>query len=210
MENKFVKNLSNVSATKKGAYGYKSTFDPMVDFNYKIASYRGKSEEEIRKEFDGILEKGEEDVLKFLFYIRDIREGLGERRLFRICLKELLSYNFKNKKKTIRDICDYIMEYGRADDLFCLLEKDMEEEVRDVVYEYIVDLYSKDIIRCAKKEPISLLAKWMPSENASSKNAKILAKVLGEKLNMSPKTYRKSLSALRGWLNVIECQMSAN
>lgn len=210
MENKFVKNLSNVSISEKGARGYKSTFDPMVDFNYKIASYRGKSEEEIKEEFDAILEKGEEDVLKFLFYIRDIREGLGERRLFRICLKELVSHDFKNKKKIIRNLCDYIMEYGRADDLFCLLEKDVEEEVRDIAYEYIVDLYSKDIIRCTKKEPVSLLAKWMPSENASSKNTKILAMILGEKLNMSPKAYRKSLSVLRSWINVVERQMSAN
>lgn len=210
MENKFVKNLDNMSATEKGAFGYKSTFDPMVDFNYKIASYRGKSEEEIKEEFDVILEKGEEDILKFLFYIRDIREGLGERRLFRICLKELVSHDFKNKKKIIRNLCDYIMEYGRADDLFCLLEDGVEKGVKDVVYEYIVDLYSKDIIHCTKKEPVSLLAKWMPSENASSKNTKILAKILREKLNMSPKTYRKSLSALRDWLNVVERQMSAN
>lgn len=210
MENKFVKNLGNVSATENGALGYKSTFDPMVDFNYKIASYRGKSEEEIKEEFDAILEKGEEDILRFLFYIRDIREGLGERRLFRICLKELLSYDFKNKKKIIRNICDYIMEYGRADDLFCLLENGVDEEIKDIVYEYIVDLYYKDILHYTQKEPISLLAKWMPSENASSESTKALAKVLMEKLGMSSKIYRKSLSALRSRLNVVEHQMSAN
>lgn len=147
MENKFVKNLSNVSISEKGARGYKSTFDPMVDFNYKIASYRGKSEEEIKEEFDAILEKGEEDVLKFLFYIRDIREGLGERRLFRICLKELVSHDFKNKKKIIRNLCDYIMEYGRADDLFCLLEDGVEKGVKDISdrYSKIEKIYLKGI-----------------------------------------------------------------
>lgn len=210
MENKFVKSLGNVITTEKGACGYKSTFDPMVDFNYKIASYRGKTEEDIKKDFDAILNKGEEDILKFLFYIRDIREGLGERRLFRICLKELLSYDFKNKKRIIRNLCSYIMEYGRADDLFCLLEDGVEGEVKDVAYEYIIDLYSKDIIRCTKKEPVSLLAKWMPSENASSKSTKTLAKVLMKRLNMSPKAYRKSLSTLRSWINIVERQMSAN
>ena len=210
MENKFIKSLGDVSATENGAFGYKSAFDPMVDFNYKIASYRGRSEEEIRKDFDAILDKKEEDVLKFLFYIRDVRGGLGERRLFRICLKELVSHDFEDKNKIIRNFCDYIMEYGRADDLFCLLEDGVEDGVKDIVYGYIADLYSKDLIHYVKKEPISLLAKWMPSENTSSKKTKVLARTLRETLNMSPKSYRKSLSALRGWLHVVERQMSAN
>jgi hypothetical protein len=50
----------------------------------------------------------------------------------------------------------------------------------------------------------------MPSENASSKNTRRLARYLQGKLNITPKNYRRMLSMLRSKLNVVECDMSAN
>ena len=57
---------------------------------------------------------------------------------------------------------------------------------------------------------ISLLGKWLPSENTSSKETKALAKKTRIALNLSSKEYRKMLSMLRKRINVLERLMSSN
>ena len=112
MSNKFLETMGNISETENGAFGYKSTFDPMVDFSFRLASYRGASQEKIEEDFAKILDSKDEDVLRFLFYIRDVRDGLGERRTFKICLKKFIISDFDDKEKIIEHLCNYIMEYG--------------------------------------------------------------------------------------------------
>lgn len=55
---------------------------------------------------------------------------------------------------------------------------------------------------------ISLLAKWMCSENASSAQTKKNAKILKEGLGLSSKEYRRMLSEMRKYLDVVEVKMS--
>ena len=56
---------------------------------------------------------------------------------------------------------------------------------------------------------ISLLAKWLPSCNASSSQTKLYAKNICKMLGFKESEYRKTLSALRAYLNVVEVKMSA-
>jgi len=56
---------------------------------------------------------------------------------------------------------------------------------------------------------ISLLAKWLKSENASSEETRFLAKKTRDYLNMTSREYRKTLSVLRERINVLERLMSA-
>ena len=210
MSNKFLETMGNISETENGAFGYKSTFDPMVDFSFRLASYRGASQEKIEEDFAKILDSKDEDVLRFLFYIRDVRDGLGERRTFKICLKKFIASDFDDKEKIIEHLCNYIMEYGRADDLFCLLDDDVDAPIRNVVYRFIRNTLIHDEIALVKKESISLLAKWLPSENASSKKTKELATKIRKNIGLSPKAYRKALSSLRKGLKIVERDMSAN
>ena len=56
----------------------------------------------------------------------------------------------------------------------------------------------------------SLLAKWLPSENASSAETKVLAHAVRKYLGLNPKQYRKTLSILRERINVLERLMSSN
>ena len=57
-------------------------------------------------------------------------------------------------------------------------------------------------------EGVSLLAKWLKSENASSKETKELGKLTRQALGLSHKKYRKILSALRSRINIVEKLMS--
>lgn len=56
---------------------------------------------------------------------------------------------------------------------------------------------------------ISLIAKWMCSENASSEQTKRYAQMLRKGLGLSSKEYRKTLSSLRSYIDIVESKMSA-
>ena len=58
--------------------------------------------------------------------------------------------------------------------------------------------------------PISLLAKWMPSNNTSNKKSVRTANMLAKEFGISPRQYRKMLVSLRAYLNVVEVDISHN
>lgn len=55
---------------------------------------------------------------------------------------------------------------------------------------------------------ISLLGKWLASENCSNKEQRLLGKKTRMALGLSPKEYRKMLAALRIKLNIVERNLS--
>ena len=57
---------------------------------------------------------------------------------------------------------------------------------------------------------ISLLAKWLPSATSRSKDTRKKGLKICGALGMSEKQYRKTLSALRKHLDVVERKMSSN
>jgi len=61
-----------------------------------------------------------------------------------------------------------------------------------------------------QNEHPSLLAKWLPSENASSSNSRTMARQIAADLGMSNKEYRKRVVALRKRIGLLEQKMSEN
>lgn len=194
----------NVSYTENGMAGYKTSGKELVDFNFAVASYRGNEKKAIA-DFKKVIAAGDSHILKFLFYLRDVREGIGERDLFRVCLNELLKYDFADKDHVIDVIIEQTPEYGRWDDLLPLLDTHSSGKV--------IDLFKKtlreDMKNYGEGKSISLLAKWLPSENASSKKTKRYSKIIREALGASPRDYRKTLSILRAYLDVTEVKTCA-
>ncbi len=200
----------NESITENGAVGYKTTGKEMVDFNYKISSYRNKTEREIIDDWDKVWLDDSNKILamKFLFFIRDREEGLGERRLFRIIIKHLAN----TEPTLVQKVAPIIAEYGRWDDLFELFDTELEDYVIDQI---IGKQLLEDTDNYLKKKPISLLAKWMPSINASSvktreKAKKIIRTMTNFPENQRQKMYRQALSKLRQYIDVTERKMCAN
>lgn len=79
----------NESVTENGAVGYRTTGKELLDLNFSISSMRNMSEDEIVEKFKKAFYEHKLLAVKWLFYVRDVREGLGERRLFRVCMKYL-------------------------------------------------------------------------------------------------------------------------
>ena len=202
---------TNVSVTENGMVGYKTTYHPLLDMNFKVSSYRHASDIEIISDINKVLaEKADARyLLKFLFMVRGVREGLGERRLFRVALKHVLTTtNFENKTEIVKNLIDtQIAEFGRYDDLF---EVFMGSEYEPYLIESLLKQLKSDYSNMEAGKPISLLAKWMPSENTSSNKTKQLAKKLIKSFGATSKEYRKTLSALRAYLKVTEVYTSAN
>lgn len=194
--------LSNAKQlTENGAVGYRTTGKELLDLNFMTSSLRNKSEDEI---FDSFLRAFYEDkmlAIKWLFFMRDIREGMGERRSFKVILSGL-----GHRHPTIaKELISLVPEYGRYDDLFSLMDND---EMTKIVANFIHQQLKEDYINYQNKKPISLLAKWLPKE--STKKYKKVYKILLKEFDMKPKTYRQTVSELRRYLDVVEIKMSAN
>lgn len=192
----------NESVTENGAVGYRTTGKAMLDFNYKVSSYRSKSEEEIIRDFEKVWLDNKVLAMQFLFFIRDREEGLGERRLFKVIIKNLAN----TEPEMVKKVIPVIAEYGRFDDLLELFDTPLEK----VTLSLIKGQWKEDIYLMGIGENISLLAKWLPSINASSKVQKERAKKIIKFFGIKEKDYRKCLSMLREYIDVTERKMCAN
>ncbi|MBR1604175.1 MAG: DUF2828 family protein [Synergistaceae bacterium] len=134
--------------------------------------------------------------MKILFYARDIRGGLGERRVFRVIIKWLAKHESEALCKNIK----FIPEFGRWDDLLTLLDTKCAAAALD----FIKTQFNLDLNNLNNNLPVSLLAKWLPSINASSSQTVLNAKRIAKFLNLNYAAYRKSLSALRQSIKLLE------
>lgn len=185
--------------TENGALGYAYTGKKLLDLNFKVTSLRQMSHSDIYKEFIKAYNEDKLLAIKWLFYLRDIRGGLGERRSFRVILNRL-GNDYPN---IVKELIPLVAEYGRFDDLFCLLETDLRDEV--IKYCYLIFL--NDNKKNKDGEPISLLAKWLPSFGTKYDN---YAHAFAHGFNLSKRQYSLALKTLRDSLNIVECKMSRN
>lgn len=195
---------NSVSYTENGGAGYATTGKALLDLNFAVSSFRNRSEQEIASAFAEAYRESPENAIVWLFFARDIRGGMGERRLFRACMRFLAKWH----KKEAVAVLDLLPEYGRWDDLVCMLNI---PEVKKEVFSIIRKQLLADIQECNKKNgQVSLLGKWIPSEHCRKRVDRAIAQELMSMLGWSPRKYRKELSALRRKIDVVERKMSAN
>lgn len=201
-----LKEETNYNYTWNGALVHASTLNKVFDMFARAGAMRLASIDDCIYLFKEAYEENAELALKCLFWNRDVRDGNGERRFFRVCLNWLA----KNDPDAVIRNLDYIPLCGRYDDLYCLVETSAET----AMWQYMKDTIAKDMEIVASdktgKKAISLLAKWMKSINTSSKESCRLGMLTQKALGMTARQYRKTLSTLRKRINVLETLMSAN
>ena len=191
----------NYKFTENGAIALCSTGSKVYDMFAFGGAYRNRSNEDCILLFKNALDEDADLAMKCLFYLRDIRGGQGERRFFRVIYRWLAQTPGMYRAAAACNLVR-IPEYGRWDDLFCLLDTPLEDAALQLVKDQLT------IDMSCEKNGISLLAKWMPSENTSSFETKRKARRVREYLGISAKEYRKMLSILRRKINVLENLMS--
>ena len=193
-----MKQASNFTRTENGAITHKTTESALLDMFAMGGAMRQRSVGDVTLMFKKAYQENPVYALKCLFYLRDVRGGQGERRFFRECMKWLA----KNDKAAAQRNLQYVAEFGRWDDLYCFVGTSLEKDALKIMKEqFILDL------NC--KTP-SLLAKWLHSENATSKENAKLGALTCQYFGYSPRQYRKHLSILRERIRVLERLMSQN
>ena len=192
-------NYSNLKTTENGALAYSTTNSALYDLFAFGGAYRERSLDDTIQLFKAAFEENPSLALKCLFYLRDVRGGQGERKFFRICFNWLANtYPLIAKKNLIN-----VSEYGRWDDL-------IYSTLDSPIFKDTIEIISAQLKEDEKTDMPSLLGKWLPSENASSQKTKNAARIVCTALKLSPREYRKKLSALRTKINVLEKLMSEN
>ena len=199
--NKFMNGLTNATNftyTENGAVTHKTTKSSLLDMFAMGAAMRSRSDADVILMFRNAFAENPVYALKCLFYIRDVRGGQGERRFFRICMKDLAKNNTEAAKRNLQ----HIPTFGRWDDLYVFVDTPLENDA----FAFMKEQLALDV-EC--KTP-SLLAKWLKSENTSSKESRILGNKTRVAFGMNHKQYRKTLAVLRERINVLERLMSEN
>lgn len=192
----YLKQEANETVTENGAATHITTESDCLDLFATIGALRRESDSEIEARFIRAFTENRDIAMKLLFFARDIRGGLGERRVFKV----ILNWLAKNEPSTVRKNLTYVAEYGRYDDLLCLMDTPCEKDMLDVIKVQ----FEADNAALNNGGEVSLLAKWMPSVNASSPETVLCAKKIARHFGMNDADYRKALVSLRAHIRIIE------
>ncbi len=201
-----LKTEADGSRTLNGAKTHGSTGDACLDFFAVSGGMRYRKPADQISLFDRAYIETPDLAMKLLFHLRDIREGMGERKLFRTLLRHVAFTWPESAGKN----AGCIAEFGRWDDVLCLLGTPAGKQAADTIRKQL----AADEAALKRREAgvedahISLLAKWMPSDNASSPRTRKAARRLMKALGMDSKEYRRLVTALRARIGLTECQLT--
>ena len=151
MSNTFLNSMSNSAQTANGGATNTSSLNNCVDLFFQIGSMRSNSEEDILVAWTKAFLENPQTALKILFWARDVRQGAGERRVFRTILTHLAEHN---PELFSQQLITQIPEFGRWDDLFVFFGTKLEGR-------------ASNVIENALQRGDALCAKWMPREKGS-------------------------------------------
>ena len=191
-----LKKTANKTYTENGAVTHRTSGKDCLNLFAAIGALRRADDQNICSRFLKAYAENPDLAMKILFYARDVRGGLGERRVFRSILAWLAS----NEKSSVVRNLPYIAEYGRWDDVLVLLKTPCRKEALALLEEQ----FREDLAALEAGGDISLLGKWLPSVNASNQETVVMAKMIAKSFGLSDRDYRKALTGLRARIRIIE------
>jgi len=183
--NKFMKSLKTnqeKKLTENGGITFDSSGQSNVDLFFQIGALRGQEPDRLYRLFSKAYGENKELAIRTMLWVRDVRGGAGERKIFR----DLLTWLETNDRDILVDILPAIPELGRWDDLLVFGTKKFKTNAFNMIEQ-------------ALGEANGLCAKWMPRKG-------VVANELRNHMKLSPKRYRKLLVELT---NVVENQLCA-
>ncbi|OQS03580.1 hypothetical protein THRCLA_04103 [Thraustotheca clavata] len=195
------KQLADMTTTWNGAASHGTTTSARVDFFSGVL--RGTEETRIQELISKSFAEDALHTLKIVAYLRDCRGGKGEREAGRRALKWLATHQPEALKCNLKH---YVSVYGRFDDLLALMDTSVESYALQVYG----DQLREDLKNFQDQKPISLCAKWVPSEKKSADKKMRINSKLSKSMGITCAELRKTyLSPLRGNLQLLERFMCA-
>lgn len=208
MENTFVKAFrdeENTTFTENGATTFKSTLNKNLDFFSMAGAMRGK-EYEFLNLFRLAWDENPKLAVQNMFYMRDVRGGVGERDVFIKCFGYVVN---QMSTKDFVTILSFVPEYGRWSDVFNIMRY-VDDAKFEAACIFILKQLNKDEEDMMDNHPVSLLAKWFPLANNRVKREDILfARKLATQIYGNDKKARKHIVPLRKYINVLEQKLCA-
>lgn len=193
---------ASYTKTENGALALNTTNSACLDFFSLVGALRDADEQRIQRLFADAFAEDPLMAVKITFYGRDIRGGLGERKTFRTIIRYMAEYHPDVVRKNIH----LIGEYGRYDDLYALCGTPVDKDM----WEYMKKRLDADIAALREGKPVSLLAKWIATPDASSKKTRTLGIWTARELGYEIPEFKRILRALRKAVKIVERDMSAN
>ncbi len=187
--------------TENGAMAKRTSGEACLDLFSTIGSLRETEELRIQRLAEEAYQENPLMAAKIIFYGRDIREGLGERQTFRY----LLAYMAKKHPEALLNNLKYIGYYGRYDDLYALVGTPLEDQM----WQTMKEQFELDVSHFMEGKPVSLLAKWLKTADASSPTTRKLGILTAKKLGYSVYDFKRKVRALRKEIGIVEAKMSA-
>ncbi|MDR1873590.1 MAG: DUF2828 family protein [Synergistaceae bacterium] len=192
----FLKKEANKACTENMAVTYATTCSDCLDLFAAVGALRSAQDGDIESRFMRAYAENPDIAMKLAFFARDVRGGLGERRVFRTIFRWLSENEPESARKNIGNV----PEYGRFDDLLALFGSRCEKDALVLISNQL----EADVRAMENDKAVSLLAKWLPSVNASNAESVKMAKRVARFLGMKDADYRKILSRLRAYIKIIE------
>lgn len=193
-ENKFTR-------TENGAVALNTTSDARLDLFGTIGSLRDADENRITTLFSEAYTQDKLFATKIVFYARDIRCGLGERKTFRTIIR----YMAEHHPEALRPNLDLIGVFGRYDDLYELVGTPLEDDM----WETMKNQFEEDLKNLNEGKAISLLAKWIKTADASSPETRKLGILTAQRLDYPVYNFKRIVRSMRKQIGVVESLMSA-
>lgn len=104
---------NNFTNTENCGVTHNATKSAVLDMFALGGAFRSRSDKDCILLFKNAIEEDELLAMKCLFYLRDCRGGMGERRFFRVCFHWLC----ENHPEVAKHNLDNVSNFGRWDDL---------------------------------------------------------------------------------------------
>lgn len=196
-----MRNEGKFTRTENGAVALNTTSDARLDLFSTIGSLREADNTRVQSLFAEAYRQEPLFATKILFYARDIRGGLGERKTFRTLLRYAAEYH----PEAIRPNLDLIGVFGRYDDLYVLIGTPLENDM----WAAMKKQFEEDLKNLNEDKAISLLAKWIKTADASSGETRKVGILTAQKLGYPVYNFKRIVRSMRRRIKVVESFMSA-
>lgn len=174
--------------TENGAVALNTTSDARLDLFGTIGALRDADENRITTLFSEAYAQDKLFATKIIFYARDIRCGLGERKTFRTIIR----YMAEHHPESLRPNLDLIGVFGRYDDLYELIGTPLEDDM----WKTMKNQFEEDLKNLNEGKTISLLAKWIKTADASSTETRKLGILTAQKLGYPVYNFKRIRTGL--------------